>query len=230
MSRILPLVNKLDETNLLFLTEAFTISAYYIKVNGFGAYLKKILLLTAELLVKHREAVLFEKNLSEIPGFIRPERRVNIEIGTPDDVPGLTRLLPRWPARIFENRLLRGDIFFIAEIGNQVVHQTWISFKDPYVSLLNRRIVLKEREAFLYHIYTRPELRGKKICTAVQRRVLRYLKAQECKKCFFLVNLKAYRLGRAYEKVFGTQKGTFISYWRILGYRSYRRRPYRGVK
>jgi len=140
------MVNRLDKIGLFFLTEAFTISAYYIKVNGFGAYLKKILLLTAELLVKHREAVLFEKNLSEIPGFIRPERRVNIEIGAPDDVPGLTRLLPRWPARIFKNRLLRGDIFFIAEIGNQIVHQTWISFKDPYVSLLNRRIVLKERE------------------------------------------------------------------------------------
>jgi len=35
MSRILTMVNKLNETNLLFLTEVFTISAYYIKVNGY---------------------------------------------------------------------------------------------------------------------------------------------------------------------------------------------------
>jgi len=226
MSRILTMVNKLYETNLLFLTEAFTISAYYIKVNGFGAYLKKILLSIAEIFVKHREAVLFEKNLSEIPGFIRPERRVNIEIGTPDDIPGLTRLLPRWPARIFKNRLLRGDIFFIAEIGNQIVHQTWISFKDPYVSLLNRRIVLKEREAYLYHIYTAAEFRGNSILPAATSKVLGYLKAQGYKRLFFLVDLKAHRSARAYQRISTAEKGTVISHRRIFGWRSYRYAPY----
>jgi len=57
--------------------------------------------------------------------------------------------------------------------------------------------------------------------------VVRGRKGQGYRKSFFLVNLKAYRLARAYEKVFGSQKGTFISYWRILGYRKYRHKPHR---
>jgi RimJ/RimL family protein N-acetyltransferase len=209
-----------------FLTEAFTISAYYIKVNGFGAYLKKVLLSIAKIFVKHGEAVLFEKNLSEIPGFVRLERRVNIEIGTPDDVPGLTQLLPRWPARIFHNRLSQGDVFFIAQVHNQIIHQVWLSFRDKWVPFLDKRIVLREGEAYLYQSYTAAEFRGNNILPATTSKVLRYLKAQGYKRLFFMVDLKAHRSARAYERISTAEKGTVISYWRILGWRSYRYAPY----
>lgn len=220
------MVNKFGETNLLFLTEAFTISAYYIKVNGFGAYLKKVLLSIAEIFVKHGEAVLFEKNLSKIPGFVRPEQRVNIEIGTPDDVPGLTRLLPRWPARIFHERLSQGDVFFIAQVHNQIIHQVWLSFRDKWVPFLDKRIVLREGEVYLYQSYTAAEFRGNNILPAVTSKVSRYLKAQGYKRLFFLVDLKAHRSARTYERISTAEKGTVISYWRILGWRSYRYAPY----
>ncbi len=224
------MLNKLDKIGLFFLSDLFTKSAYYIKVNGFGAYLKKILFSIAELLVKHQEAVLFEKDLWEITGPIHPSRGVYIEIGTLNDVPRLTQLLPQWSVRIFRDRLLRGDIFFTAQIGNQIVHQTWISFKDKWVPLLNKKIILREKEAYLYHSYTAPEFRGKNVFPTVISKVLRYLKAQGYKRCFFLVDLKTHQSTRAYERILGTNNGTIVSYWRILGCRNYHYEPYRKVK
>ena len=230
MRKILPVVIKLGKIGLFFITGLFRKSAYYIKVNGFGACLKEILLSIAEVFLKHREAVFFEKDLSEIPGPIHPHRGVKIEIGTSNDVPRLTRLLPWWSASIFRDRLLRGNIFFIAQMDHQIFHQTWISFKEEYVPLLNRKIVLRKGEAYLYHIYTAPEFRGMNVFPAVIRNVLRYLKAQGYKRIFFLVDLKAHSSTRAYQRIFGTDKGTIISYWRILGYRNYCYEPYEGVK
>lgn len=224
------MVNRLDKIGLFFLTDLSRRSTYYIKVNGFGAFLKVVLLSIAELFVKHREAVLFEKDLSEIPGPIRPKRGMNIEVGTHHDMPRLTRLLSQWSARIFHNRFLRGNLFFIAQIDDQIVHQVWISFKDIYVPLLNQKIILREGEAYLYHIYTAPKFRGNNVFPAVISKVLRYLKDQGYKRCFFLVDLKAHLSTRAYQRIFGTNKGILISYWRILGYRHYRYEPYRGVK
>lgn len=224
------MVNQLGNIGLFSLTDFFTKSAYYIKVNGFVAYLKKLLLLVAEVFVKYQKTVLFEKDLLEIPGPFHPKRGVRIEMGTLNDVPRFTRLLRQWSGRTFRNRLLQGDIVFMAQIDHQIIHQTWISLKDAYVPLLNKRIALSDGEAYLYHSYTAPRFRGKSAFPATARKVLRYLKTQGYKRCFFLVDLKAHPLARAYERIFGTKKGTIISYWRILGYKNYRYEPYGGVK
>ena len=222
-------MNKLGKTGLFFLTNFCTKSVYYLKVNGFGACLKKTPWCLTGFFIKHQEAVLFEKDLSEIPGLVYPKGKIKVKMGTHQDVPRLTRLLPWCSASFYRDWLSRGDIFFLAQIDNQIVHQTWISFKDNWVSLLNKKIVLREGEAYLYQIYTAPKFRDKEVCTAVQRRVLRYLKAQGYQKCFFLVNLKEHPSTRIYERFFGPIEGTLISYWRIMGYRSYRYEPYRGV-
>jgi len=118
----------------------------------------------------------------------------------------------------------------VARAGNQIVHQTWISFEDKWVPFLNKTILLKEREAYLYQVYTALEYRGRHIFTAVVDKVLRYLKAQGYKKIIFLVDLKAPKSKRAYQRVIGLDPGTIISYWRILGYRNYRYQPYRRTK
>jgi len=215
---------------LFFLAEFFTKYAYYVKVNGLGACLKKILPLIAQVFIKHQEVVLFEKDLSHIPGSTHSEPTVSIEIGTPNHVHGLTRLLPGWSSRIFQDRLSRGDIFFVARVGNQIVHQTWISFEDKWMPLLNKKILLKEREAYLYQVYTALEYRGRHIFTAVVGKVLRHLKAQGCKRITFLVDLKAPGLKRVYQRVIGFDAGTIISYWRILGFRNYRYQAYRRAK
>jgi len=230
MKKTLLGVDKLDRLDLFSLTDLSTKSYYYIKVHGFGAYLKKVLLLIAEVFVKHREAVLFEKDLSEIPELIHPKIGVDIKMGTDNDVPRLRQLLPQYSARIFQSRLSKGDIFFIATINDKIIHQIWISFQDNYVALLNKEIVLKEGEVYSYHAYTAPEFRGNSVYTAVKRKLLGYLKAQGYKRCFFVVDLKTNQLTKAYERISGTDKGAIISYWRILGYRSYRHKPYRGVE
>ena len=230
MRDVLPMVNRLNKMGLFFLAEFFTKYAYYVKVNGLGACLKKILPLIAQVFIKHQEVVLFEKDLSHIPGSTHSEPRIRIEMGTPNHVHGLTRLLPGWSSRIFQDRLSRGDIFFVARAGNQIVHQTWISFEDKWVPLLNKKIVLKEREAYLYQVYTASEYRGRHIFAVVISKVLRYLKAQGYKKIIFLVDLKAPQSKRAYQRTIGPDAGTIIYYWRILGYRNYRYQPYRRTK
>ena len=224
------MVNRIERTGLFFPTDLCRRSVYYIKVNGFVVFLKTVLLSIAELFVKHREAVLFEKSLSEIPELIDPKIAVDAWMGRDNDVPGLRRLLPQFTARIFRNRLSRGDIVFIAKINDKIIHQMWISFKDNYAALLNKEIVLKEGEVYAYQAYTAPEFRGNNVHAAVIRKALRYLKAQGYKRCFFVVNLKTNQLTSAYERISGIDKGTIISYWRILGYRNYRHKPYRGVK
>ena len=224
------MVNRLNKMGLFFLAEFFTKYAYYVKVNGLGACLKKTLALIAQVFIKHQEVVLLEKDLSHIPASTRSVPTVSIERGRPNHVHGLTRLLPGWSSRIFQDRLSRGDIFFVARAGNQIVHQTWVSFEDKWVSLLNKKIVLEEREAYLYQVYTALEYRGRHIFTAVVGKVLRYLKAQGYKKIIFLVDLKAPKSKRAYQRVIGLDAGTIISYWRILGFRNYRYQPYRRTK
>jgi GNAT superfamily N-acetyltransferase len=224
------MVNKLDKIGLFFLTDLFTKSVYYIRVNGLGRYSKVVLFSIGKVFVKHQEAVLFEKDLSEIPAPVGPERGIKIQMGTHNDVPRLTRLLPQWSARIFRDRLLRGDIFFTAQIGNQIVHQTWIALKGACVPFLNKKIILRKGETFLYHGYTASEFRGQNIFSAVIRKILRYLKAQGYKKVLFLVDLKTHCSTRAYQRIFATNKGTLISYWRILGYKNYRYQSYRGLE
>ncbi len=162
--------------------------------------MKTVLLSITELFVKHREVVRFEKEISEIPGLIDPKIAVDVRMGRDNDVPGLRRFLPRFPARVFCSRLSRGDIVFIAKINDKIVHQMWISFKDSYAALLDKEIVLKEGEVYAYHAYTAPEFRGNNIHAAVIRKALRYLKAQGYKRFLFLVN------------------------------RNYRHKPYRGAK
>ena len=226
MRKILAEASKLVRSGLVHVIDLPTRSYSYIKVNGYIVYL----LLIAEVFVKHREAVLFEKNLSEIPELIDPKIAVDVRMGRDNDVPKLRRLLPRFPARVFRSRLSRGDVFFIAKINDKIIHQMWSSFKDNYVPLLNKKIVLKEREAYIYHAYTAPEFRGNNIHAAVIRKALGYLKGQGYRRCFSVVNLKGNQVTKAYERISGTVKGTIISYWRILGYKNYRHKPYRGVK
>ena len=55
-------VSRLNRMDLLVLAEFFTKYAYYVKVNGLGACLKKILSLIAQVFIKHQEVVLFEKD------------------------------------------------------------------------------------------------------------------------------------------------------------------------
>ena len=227
------MVNRLNKMGLFFLAEFFAKYAYYVKVNGLCACLREIVPMIDQIFDKLQQAVLRERDLSHIPhihGSTHSEPGVSIEMGTQNHVHGLTRLLPGWSSRIFQKRLSRGDIFFVARAGNQIVHQTWISFEDKWVPLLNKKIVLKEREAYLYQVYTASEYRGRHIFTAVVGKVLRYLKAQEYKRLFFLVDLKAPESKRACQRVIGLDAGTIISYWRILGFRNYRYQPYRRVK
>lgn len=226
MRKVLAGVSKLVISGLVYVIDFPTKSCSYIKVNGYGAYF----LLIAGVFVKHREAILFEKNLSEVPELIHPKIVVDVRMGRDNDIPKLRRLLPWCSARDFRNRLSRGDVFFVAQVGEEIIHQIWISFKYNYIALLDREIILEEGEADIYHVYTAPEFRGNLVYTAVKRKVLRYLKNRGCKRCFFVVNLKANQLTKAYEEISSTHKGTIISYWRILGYRKYRHKPYRGVK
>ena len=60
--------SQLDKIGLCSLADPLTKSTYYLEVNGFGVFLKKILLSVAELFIKHREALLSEEDLSQIPG------------------------------------------------------------------------------------------------------------------------------------------------------------------
>jgi len=230
MKKILLGVDKLLKLGLLCLIDLPTKSYYYIKVNGFGAYLKKILLSMVELFVKHREAVLLENDLSKIPELIHPKIGVDIQMGTDNDVPRLRRLLPQYSARIFRNRLSRGDILFIAQIDSRIIHQVWITFRDKYVPLLNRRIILRQEETYRYHGYTDPEFRSRNVATAVRGEVLGYLRAHGYRKSFFLVDLKTHRLTKGRKKIFASKKETLISYWRIFGYKNYRYQPYRGFE
>ena len=226
MRKVLAEVSKLVIASLFYLAGLPAKSYSYIKVNGYGAYF----LLIAGVFVKHREAIIFEKDLSEVPELIHPKIVVDMRIGKDSDLPKLRRLLPWCSARAFRNRLSRGDIFFVAQVEEEIINQIWISFKYNYMALLNREILLEEGEAYIYHVYTAPQFRGNLVYTAVKRKALRYLKNRGYKKCFFVVNLKANQLTNNYEEIAGTHRGTTISYWRILGYKNYRHKPYRGAK
>lgn len=223
-------VDEPDRLGLFSLSDLSAKSYYYIKANGFGAYLKKVLLSTVELFVKHQKVVLFENDLLKVSGFVYPKLEVEIRMGTHNDIAKLRRLLPQWSERVFRHRVWWGDIFFIAETNNRIIHQVWFSFKDKYAPLLNRKIILKREEAYGYHVYTDPKFRCKNIAAATRSKALRHLKTQGFRRCFFLVDLNTDQLARGAVKIFGTNRGTIISYWRILGFRNYRYQPYRGVK
>ena len=219
-------MSKLVISGLVYVIN-FPIKSYsYIKVNGCSAYF----LLIVGVFVKHREAILFEKDLSEVSELVQPKIVADVRMGKDSDLPKLRRLLPWCSARAFRDRLSRGDIFFVAQVEEEIINQIWISFKYNYIALLNREILLEEGEAYIYHVYTAPEFRGNLVYTAVKRKALRYLKNRGYKKCFFVANLKTNQLTNNYAEISGTRKGTVISYWRVLGYKNYRHEPYRGAK
>ncbi len=200
---------------------------YSARVAGVGVCLRRILVLTREMFVKCQEAVLFEKDLSVVDGRRHRVRGVIVRMGRYDDVPRLRQLLPRSPSGLFVRRLSRGDIFFVAQSGEEIVHQVWITFKDRWVPFLDKRVVLREKEAYLYQSYTAPDFRGKNILPAVTSIALTYLKIKEYRKLLFHVDLKNHSSPQAYQRISTAEVGTTIRYRRILGFKSYRYESYR---
>lgn len=95
MRKVFAEVSKLVISGLVYVNDFPAKSYSYIKVNGYGAYF----LLIAGVFVKHREAILFEKDLSEVPELIHPKIVVDVRMGRDNDIPKLRRLLPWCSAR-----------------------------------------------------------------------------------------------------------------------------------
>ncbi|MGH2404610.1 MAG: GNAT family N-acetyltransferase [bacterium] len=123
------------------------------------------------------EIILAFHTAAAIPS-IAPGADVSISAATPDDHAATPEGLPPDASRrLFAERLLRGHVCFLARVGGEVVHYTWLGFGPWKFPDIGVEIPLSGAEAYLYDGYTMPRWRGRKIYPATAAVLLHH--AQE---------------------------------------------------
>ena len=104
----------------------------------------------------------FRRHLDRAPEVARLRPGLAIFHATLDDVPLVLQASdPRRTGEIVRERLRRGDLCFLAlDAAGRPIHSGWATTVGAHVPELERDIVLRTREAYLYDAFTPPSRRG----------------------------------------------------------------------
>jgi hypothetical protein len=104
----------------------------------------------------------FRRPLDMGPEVPRPRPGLVILHATPADIPLVLEASdPRRTAEIVKDRFCRGDLCFLAlDTAGRPIHSGWATTVGAHVPELERDIVLRTHEAYLYDAFTPPSRRG----------------------------------------------------------------------
>lgn len=89
---------------------------------------------------------------------------------------------------VVRERFERGDVCFVAiDAQDKIAHSNWVSTTRGHIPELDRDLILRPREAYMYNTITRPDLRGCGLFADVRGFLVKRLHADGCKSLFFYV-------------------------------------------
>src|SRR5581483_4941228 len=122
----------------------------------------------------------FEKDLTDLT--VKPPKNLDIRLTLLErreagmlafSRPGISDVVRRATER-FE----KGDQCFVAiASNNQIAHSRWVSTNDTYIPELEMSTRPRDKQAYMYDGYSRPEFRGRGIDGAVRNFIFETLKS-----------------------------------------------------
>lgn len=153
---------------------------------------------------------LFEK-FPMAPCHIENEDKVNVRIAQNSDISILRRNFAKFKGGKAEERLNSGHLCFIAERNGDVVHYSWVAFKEIYLKELNRKLRMESDVAYIYDGYTVPEFRGMGISSLVAAKIFEYLLKNGFNKAYYLISSNNHPSLRVAEKIGSRNIGEITS-------------------
>lgn len=129
-------------------------------------------------------------------------------------------LLGYHPVRTVEQRFERGEDCYVAYVHDKVVAYGWVSYREAEIGEVNKRMVVKPREAYLYDFVTRLEFRGQNLYPALLGRILKDLEARHYRRVYIFVLHENAASRRGVSKA-GFRQFQIVTCLRILGFRFY---------
>jgi len=162
---------------------------------------------------------LYDRDLKESLPEIKPLAEIAVTVASESDIEliatqiavdfeGGLDALPAVLSKV-RFRLQLGQVCFIAKIGAELVHYTWIAFRSSPVQ--DRIIILKDHEAYLAWAYTLEAWRGKHIYPAVDSHVLLFLQKGGFRRVLTLVKTENRSSRTGLERVGWRQIGNLLT-------------------
>ncbi|MBI3091572.1 MAG: GNAT family N-acetyltransferase [Candidatus Tectomicrobia bacterium] len=129
-------------------------------------------------------------------------------------------LLGYLAARTVEQRFERGEDCYVAHVHDKVAAYGWVSYREAEIGELNKTMVVKPREAYLYDFVTRPEFRGQNFYPALLGRILKDLERRRYRRVYIFVLRENAASRRGVSKA-GFRQFQVVTCLKILGFRFY---------
>ncbi len=163
----------------------------YIQKFGILKTFNKALLKIISPIFYYQKDILFERNIDENIGKIKPKLDVIIRKATKKDGYLFEKAVSKDYKKDFLKRINNSDCF-IAVYKGKLAHRIWATYKDFYVKDIKIIIHLKKNEAFIFDATTSTKFRGKEIHPAVIQYIVPYLKNRKIKKILATISWNNY--------------------------------------
>lgn len=101
----------------------------------------------------------------------------------------------------FFDRLRSGHLFFVAHVGEQAVHGSWLGFESWDLEDIGVKIRLNHEEAFIYDAYTAPAFRSHHLFQAVMGVCLKFARDRGVRRVYARVSNRNRPSLKAFEGV-----------------------------
>ncbi len=194
-------------------------SLYYLECEGWKAFVDKAIdKILTPLFVQNR--ILIYKFTGDKPVPVAVHARAIFKELFISELPRLEKVMYQ-DRKAIERRFKKGDRCFAAEIDGRVAHYTWVSFGEEYLPSIEKRIKVRENEAYIYNVYTVPSFRREGLFSYVLGQILRRLHDSSYKRLWVSVLSNNISSQTAFEKL-GFKKDKEIGYLRFLAFKKYR--------
>jgi ribosomal protein S18 acetylase RimI-like enzyme len=164
---------------------------------------------------RYDKSVVVEKILTDTSVKTETKIEVDFKIVQPDDFPKIANKFKK--LEIDAEKMFRsGDMCIVAEANGEIVHWTWVTFKENYVMEMEKKIrIPNSNSAYVYAVYTVPEYRRLGIAPKAMETLLSYLHDRGIRKVFALIHPSNFPSLRYFRKV-GFKKIGMIKLIKIL--------------
>ncbi len=213
-----------------------------LRYDGWVVLPYRILVRSLSPLGKLGVRVFYEVDLSGKFKETRPKVDLGITRASEDDIPHLATFERAKDVRevvaeaerqrvsveeILRRRIRRGDVCFIARVGEEIVHTNWIALPGTTGQLGLFSPHMQQDEAYTYNGHTATRWRGKAIHAAVVAHMLAFLREESYRKAYAQARWENKASWISHERMGWTRSGTVLFFqprgskvflvWRLRG-------------
>ncbi|OGW13338.1 MAG: hypothetical protein A3G93_07810 [Nitrospinae bacterium RIFCSPLOWO2_12_FULL_45_22] len=197
----------------------------YLREEGFGPFLARgIKELVSPIFLSQRE-IFLERFLCPGMEVLKPGISVTFKEAAGDELSLVEKAMYRDGDKVRE-WVAQGKKCFIARVGEELAHYSWLSFQEEYIDKLRKTARFAEDEGYIHTCRTLTPFRGKGIWPFVLGKICEYLLAKGYSRVLICVEPQNNASIKAIEKA-GFRRTGEVKYWRLVGFSRY---DYNGTK